>query len=401
MSNDLTIPPLPAYLQQFAQAPAAAAASFIGGISSGSFSRISLRGSRFHFQEANGEELHHQQLYLDVFIVDANPAVSKNFYRDTYNPQVTDAAAPDCFSDNGIAPSPRAAQPQCQSCALCPHNAWGSKVTPSGGKTKACADSKRIAVILAHNPSGPIYELRIPAASMSGYAAALRQFIDKGVPPSMVVWRLTFDPQEDYPKLVFQAIGYLPQEYVNVVTKATGSAEAKRVTGQEGGTPALAAPAPQPALAPPPGHVVVPSGFQPPPPAFAPAAPASVPSTPAAPSQVAPAANGFAAPAFPSDVPMNPAPEQKRRRRTKAEIAAANGQAAAPPPAQGFAPPTNNLGSAGFSTGTPTPTPTPGYKAFSQPEAQPPQGQPVAGVVINPTPASPELDNLLAGAFKL
>ena len=46
MSNEImNIPPAPAYLQAFALPPGGS--NLLGGISSGAFSRISIKGSRF------------------------------------------------------------------------------------------------------------------------------------------------------------------------------------------------------------------------------------------------------------------------------------------------------------------------------------------------------------------
>ena len=365
MSNDLmNIPAPPAYLQTLS---ANHGANLIGGISSGSFSQISIKGSRFRLKEPNGAEEVVNALNLDVFVIDANPHLTKNYYEETYNPQVTEPSAPVCFSDSGVAPSSRATKPQCLSCAACPHNAWGSKITPSGGKTKECADSKRVAVILAANPTGPVYELRVPAASMSPMANTFRQLIERGINPSTLLFRLTFDSSVDYPKLVFTPAAYATQDQAGIISKLIGSAEVRRVLGVDDvGAPAapiaIAAPAPQAFLTPP---VVL--AFTPP------ATPVQAFLTPV---------QQFATP------PIEPPKKERAKRRSKEEMAAANGVS------QTFGSPPQVAATAAQVAQT-----------FAQPFTPPPafanHAGAVAGVVINPTASSPDMDALLAGAFKL
>ncbi len=356
MSNDLiNIPPPPAYLQQLSNG---FSSNLTGGISSGSFARISIKGSRFRLNEVTGEQTVVNALNLDVFVIDANPNLSKNFYAQSYNPADAEGVgkAPDCFSDNGTTPSSRAGKPQCLSCAACPHNAWGSKITPTGGKTKACADSKRYAVILAQNPTGPVYELRLPAASLSSAGNVFRQLEERGINPSTILFRLTFDSTVDYPKLVFTPAAYATQEQAAIIAKLVGSAEVRRVVGLDEGQ----APVQAPAVA-----YVQPPQIAPPVQTFAPPVQAFTPppAQPAPPVQAAPAAE---------------APKKERTRRTKEEMAAARAAEAQPAPAPvGFAEP------------------------FTPPAPFPNHAGAVAGVVINPTAANSDMDALLAQAFKL
>lgn len=206
MSNALiTTAQLPAHLQGLMQNTSLAALNqdAAKGIGVGSWPRISLKGGRFRLQDPQGQEIVVPDYFLDVVIVGVNShGLSKIYYAGNYDP-TSDGTAPDCYSDNGVAPSARASKPQCSTCAACPLNVWGSKVTPASAQVKACADIKKLAVLIANNTSGPVFELRVPAASLSNLGAYVRGLDAAGIPAAAVVTRLTFDTQADYPKLIF------------------------------------------------------------------------------------------------------------------------------------------------------------------------------------------------------
>lgn len=251
------LPQLPAHLMALAgtsSALMALNAAATSGISSGGHPRISIKGSRFRLQSVQGEEVVVPTLDLDVIIVGANPhGVSKVYYKGAYDPSVEDKG-PDCYSDNGAAPSFRATAPQSNSCATCPHNAWGSKILPSGKQGKACADVKKVAVLVANNPDGPVFELRIPAASLSNYAKYVDSLTKRGMPAAMVVTKLKFDTDADYPKLVFDAVGWATAEQAEAVLSVVDTDEVDQCTGKNDKpierTVAIAAPAQAPAMPP-------------------------------------------------------------------------------------------------------------------------------------------------------
>lgn len=219
MSNDLILAPefagLPADLKNWCQSLLGLADAASGGISSGGHPRLSIKGREFSAIDADNNEnrvggfSNEAGRFVDVVVVGANPGVSKIYYDKPFDPAVTEPVAPTCFSDNGIGPSSRAEQPQCATCAACPHNVWGSKVTPGGSQIKACADAKKVAVLLTEDIQGPIYELRIPAASMKGFATFAGSLKTRGVPLPMVVMSLTFDASVTYPKLMFKPARYV------------------------------------------------------------------------------------------------------------------------------------------------------------------------------------------------
>ncbi len=241
MSNQLATVKLPQHLAHLAASThlsglnAAAGA----GISSGGWPRISIKGSRFRLQSPQGEEVVVPQLHLDVIILDANPQnLQKIYYKGAYDPSVEDKA-PDCFSDNGVGPSNKSTNPQCGTCQACPHNAWGSKILPSGKQGKMCADVKKLAVFVAANTDGPVLELRVPSASLKNLGEYVNALTKHGIPASAVVTRLSFDTNADYPKIVFapamQADGAMP--YINAqqaddVMSVIGTEEVDQCTGK-------------------------------------------------------------------------------------------------------------------------------------------------------------------------
>lgn len=156
---------------------------------------------------------------LEVILVAATAGLSKVYYSGNYVEGSDDP--PTCFSHDGIKPDRSVAEPQASMCALCPLNAWGSKVTEQGKQTKACADSKRLAILPAGGESLPEAErinvlmneafggpmlLRVPAASMSELAGYDGDMGQMGFKLHAVVTRMTFDIDAAYPKIKFEPV---------------------------------------------------------------------------------------------------------------------------------------------------------------------------------------------------
>src|SRR5215469_5679221 len=64
-------------------------------------------------------------IYLDAILVDANEKMSKVYYERDFTPGQAMFTPPDCWSDNGVAPSVGARSPQHPTCSLCPKAEWG------------------------------------------------------------------------------------------------------------------------------------------------------------------------------------------------------------------------------------------------------------------------------------
>lgn len=285
---------IPAHLAARMGAPSVLGAALTGGLSSGqAFPRISIKGARFRIVEGDTETVL-ESTALDVVIVGANPHLSKTWYAKAYDKDA-EPGAPDCQSINGINPDSESTSPQSDLCASCPQNAWGSKVTPTGGQIKACADTKRLAVVSSDDPSGPIYLLSVTPAALKGLNQYQKELSVRGIPPEIVKTRVSFDTDASFPKLTFGFGGFLDADTQQVVDGLFGSDAVKEITGEASpqpvAVPKLAAPAP---VAPKPAVRAVPAAEP---------APAPAPAPAAAPKR------GFGAPkATPAVKPAAPAP---------------------------------------------------------------------------------------------
>lgn len=157
---------------------------------------------------------------IEVVIVKANPQISKVFYSKGYV-EGSDAK-PECYSNDGTAPAADAENPQAKKCAVCPHNQWGSKISESGAKIKACTDSRRIAVAPAGDLKDPML-LRVPAASLKPLSDYGDMFARKGVPYQAAVTKISFDPDTASPKLLFKFERFLDADGATTVREVMDS----------------------------------------------------------------------------------------------------------------------------------------------------------------------------------
>jgi hypothetical protein len=151
---------LPAHLQASAELVAKYNAAAGGGIKTGGFPRISIAGSKFFIVEGGEKKLITDPknpalplMQLEMVVIGANSRLSKVLYEDDFQPG--DDKEPLCSSDDGIKPDMHLASPVFHSCATCPKNQWGSKISKASGKeVKACSDVKRLAMIPGHAGHG-------------------------------------------------------------------------------------------------------------------------------------------------------------------------------------------------------------------------------------------------------
>lgn len=179
---------------------------------------------------------------IEVVILKASTQISKIWYEQGYVEGSN--AAPDCFSNNGVTPEPTAAKRQCESCALCPHNQWGSRTTPAGKQGKSCSDSKRIAVVpqedmLNEAYGGPML-LRVPAASLQDLAHYGQKMQQMGYPYYAVSTRIGFDAAESYPKFTFGAIRPATEAEAQIILTHRDSHSVQRILSESEFTPATA-----------------------------------------------------------------------------------------------------------------------------------------------------------------
>lgn len=173
--------------------------------------------------------------YIDVVIVRASPAISKNYYPNGYVQGSDDA--PVCFSTDGVKPDEGSQVKQANACATCTHNVWGSKITPDGKKVKACQDLKRLAIVPASDIDNQMFGgpmlLRVPPGSLKNMDAFNQALQSQGVPYFAVRTRISFDPAAEYPLLNFEATAYLSDAEGARVLALQDGALVKRILSEE------------------------------------------------------------------------------------------------------------------------------------------------------------------------
>jgi len=201
--------------------------------------------------------------YFDVVIVKARAELSKTYYPNGYSEGSDDA--PTCWSEDGVNPlAPEAQRPidprtggPCIDCRMCPMNEFGSKISDTGTKGKACADTRKtiiapMAPTGQKNPDGSDVTvmdgdnirfggamlLRVPAASLRVFADYDQKLQQMGVPYFGVVTRMEFDQSQAYPKFVLKATRYLSEHEATKVLEIRDSMQVKQIleSGQTGAT---------------------------------------------------------------------------------------------------------------------------------------------------------------------
>lgn len=296
---------VPAHIAARMQQPSTLAAAVSGGISSGGgHPRISIKAARFRII-VDGEETVLQDTVLNAIIVGANPRLSKAYYTKAWTKD-SDPEAPDCYSMDGVRPAADSGTPQNDACASCQWNAWGSRVADNGQQLKACADKKRLAIVAADDPDGPVYLLEVTPAALKGLNTYQRELQHRGIPAEVVVTKISFDTDASFPKLTFGFGGFIPEDAQAVVDKLFGSEEVKEITGEESSV-SLPQQAPAPKAEPTPAPKPAPQ-------------PAPAPTPEPAPAPKAGFGKAKAAPAAPVAEAPKPAPQPA--------VAAANSDAA-------------------------------------------------------------------------
>lgn len=224
--------------QQAGTKSTVAAAVVSDGIS---IPRISIRAGRYRLVEGGVETT--VGVTLDTIIVGANPRVSKVFYGKQFDASATDVR-PDCWSNDGLKPDVAVNAPVHTSCADCPHNVLGSKILPSGAKSKMCADQRHLAVVAAADPT-KVYSLTVPVSGMKALREYFKELGNYGIGPEEVITELGFDDSASFPKIVFKQKGYVPEKAITRVDSLLESDDVKvatRLLAPKDSGPALAAP---------------------------------------------------------------------------------------------------------------------------------------------------------------
>ena len=225
MSNELAIPDYLKDMMATTDAPQT------NDMVSGSVStpRISLKGKIFRFKE-DGDEIEKIKEDLDVIVVGVLPlhGTSKTFYAGEYNPESNDP--PDCSSMDGVNPDGWVSSPVNNICATCPNNKFGSAISMSGKKSKACRDSRRLYVVKAQDmkeqEEPKVWLLNVTVSSLKPLNVYSKELAKSGITtPSVVVTRLNFDDDADFPMLTFKALGTLNEPMAKISLKIAADSE--------------------------------------------------------------------------------------------------------------------------------------------------------------------------------
>ena len=171
--------------------------------------------------------------FLNVIIINALPKVSRQFYATAFDPDAA-PTLPDCWSNLGDVPDPKAANAQSTSCATCPQNIDGSGIN---GKGRACRFNRRIAVLLENDMSGDIYQFNIPAKSLFGkgvgnthpFESYIKFLPANGESIDRIITQIAFDENETADVLKFTPVRHLTDEEIDVVEAAQSTQESKRI----------------------------------------------------------------------------------------------------------------------------------------------------------------------------
>ncbi len=203
--------------------------------------RISIRAGRYRLVEDGVETT--VGVTLDTIIVGANPRVSKVFYGKAFDASASDVR-PDCWSNDGLRADASIEKPVHTGCADCPNNVLGSKILPSGAKSKLCSDQRHLAVVPAADPT-KVYSLTVPVSGMKSLREYFKELGNYGVGPEEAITQLGFDDAASYPKIAFSQKGYVPEKAIERIDTLLTSDQVKVATRQLNATsagPALAAP---------------------------------------------------------------------------------------------------------------------------------------------------------------
>lgn len=208
-------PSVPEYLKQYMVPATSQAATDVESLASSSMSipRLSLKAKKFRFIEA-GEEVKSEPItHVVILAVEPGPGkFVKTFYEGAYNPG--DTTPPSCASSDGIRPDSWVTTPQNDLCSTCANNRFGSATSRSGGKAKACRDSKRLWVVPPDDIEGTVYGMQVPVTSLKNLSELGTKIKATGLPISAAVVKMSMEEDESFPIVNFELAGWLGEKFI-------------------------------------------------------------------------------------------------------------------------------------------------------------------------------------------
>ncbi len=191
--------------------------------------RISIRGSVFRMMVGGQETAKSEDRSMQVVIVSAAEHNGRTYYEGQY--KEGEQVAPSCWSADGMRPDASVQEPQSSTCADCPQNVTGS----GQGNSRACRFSRRLAVVLANDMQGDVYQLVLPSQSIFGKAENNKMPLEAygkylaahGVNVEDVVTEMKFDTDSATPKLFFSPVRPLEEHEHNICSLKAQTSEAR------------------------------------------------------------------------------------------------------------------------------------------------------------------------------
>lgn len=188
--------------------------AMLESISIGMYPQLATFGTRFVIKK-DGEIKEVDKIKIPVVLLNAKGPFEKKWWRGKFDPNKSEKKAPDCMSFDGVYPDSSVTDKQCENCATCEHNMFGSGTNAEGDPTKgkACQDRK----LLVLHYGGAILGFSLPPGSIKAYREYITDLDQKGYAACEVATIIGFDSRFSYPVLTFTAHGPLSDEQMNKV----------------------------------------------------------------------------------------------------------------------------------------------------------------------------------------
>jgi hypothetical protein len=182
--------------------------------------RVKYRGDEAILKDERGPVS-----FVDTVIIGVSSAISRQYFARSYTEG--DDQGPDCYSTDGEKPDDAAPKKQNPVCATCRHAMWGSRMTDGGKKAKECQDTRRVAVVplddIENKTFGGAMLLRLPPMSIANLSKYAEFLAHKGASFETVATRIAFDSDVAYPRLTFEALGFLDETQQRLVIGDDGN----------------------------------------------------------------------------------------------------------------------------------------------------------------------------------
>ena len=196
--------------------------------------RISIRGGVFRLMVSGEEVAKNENRSMNIVIVNGGRHIGRQYYIGKYVPGET--AAPDCWSNDGEKPDASIESPQHSTCEGCPQNIKGS----GQGDSRACRYQQKLAVLLADDIGGDVYQLALAATSIFGrgdtdkmpFQQYAKYVGSQGKNINTLVTEMRLDSDSDTPKLTFKPVRFLSREEWETARQKGDSPAAKAAITQ-------------------------------------------------------------------------------------------------------------------------------------------------------------------------